>query len=106
MPVKPPAKIKSPLLAALLGGDDGAPTARRVKSPNTAKPKAARVPSEAHTFHGEPMKAPSPAQQNRDNARSAKTNATRNWIEGHISTTKHDQIHRRANNVLKHGKKA
>lgn len=95
-------KVESPLLAALLGGStDSGNHVGKVKSKNTAAPKASRRPPAAQAFEG--YKPPSMSERHKENARSAKIMATREWIEGHISTTKHDQIHSRANHVIKHG---
>jgi hypothetical protein len=43
---------------------------------------------------------PTHNEMTKDEARYAKRNATRNWIEGKLSNKKHAGIHERANQVL------
>jgi hypothetical protein len=43
---------------------------------------------------------PSHAELTKDEARYAKRNATRQWIEGKLSNKKHAAVHERANRVL------
>lgn len=62
------------------------------------KDKAAKAPKAAPAPEYTP---PTPAERTIESAHSAKVNATRDWIEGSISTKKHAQIHSRANKVLK-----
>ncbi len=45
--------------------------------------------------------AESPKEQVVRHAHVAKVRATRDWIDGHIGSKKHDQIHQRANKALK-----
>lgn len=61
-----------------------------------------------HTQVGEmddEIKQPTPAMKMKEDAHSAKRMATRDWVEGRISTTKHNQIHKRANHVMKNAHK-
>ena len=44
-----------------------------------------------------------PAQELKEAARREKFYATRRWVEGRIGTKHHDELHRRANHVIKHG---
>lgn len=48
-----------------------------------------------------PAKYPSPADRTVARAHDAKVNATDSWVNGHISTAKHKQIHARADRVIK-----
>jgi hypothetical protein len=48
------------------------------------------------------QKGVTPAAAGQHEAHQAKVNATRSWMDGHISTEEHDARHRRANAVLKH----
>ena len=52
--------------------------------------------------HGELAtgKAPTHVQMLRESAKSSMRNATRNWVDGHISGKEHDAIHARARSVL------
>jgi hypothetical protein len=53
---------------------------------------------------GKPYKEPprpTPAQRAVENASHSKVRATENWVDGHISSAKHAQIHARANKVIK-----
>lgn len=52
---------------------------------------------------GETPGEPTEEERNIEGAKHAKVNATRDWVEGRISTEKHDKIHARANHVIKHG---
>jgi hypothetical protein len=46
-------------------------------------------------------KEPSPAERTVSRAHDAKVSATDSWVRGEISNAKHDQIHSRANKVIK-----
>lgn len=48
---------------------------------------------------------PSPKERIVENAHHAKVHATDSWVRGEISTAKHAQIHKRADSVIKKGKK-
>jgi hypothetical protein len=47
------------------------------------------------------FKEPTPAQRAIRNAHDSKVRATADWVDGHITNSKHDQIHKRANAVIK-----
>jgi hypothetical protein len=46
-------------------------------------------------------KAPNRADIVMDNAHHSKVRATADWVDGHISSKKHAEIHKRADMVLK-----
>lgn len=48
-----------------------------------------------------PAKYPSPAERTVERAHDAKVHATDSWVNGHISSAKHKQIHARADKVIK-----
>lgn len=48
---------------------------------------------------------PTEFQKAKSMAKGEKLNATRRWIAGEISTAHHDRTHRRANQVMKDGKR-
>lgn len=87
-----------PMLAALLGGEMTQKGGRK----NTVKEKVTkpRIKRAPETSVGSDFSMPTPAQRMKDHARDAKVYATRRWVDGEISTTKHNQIHARANRVL------
>ncbi|MGH6878562.1 MAG: hypothetical protein ACREHV_14465 [Rhizomicrobium sp.] len=47
-----------------------------------------------------PMHKPSDKQMVKDHARSAKRNATHDWVAGRITTKEHNAVHSRADHVL------
>lgn len=55
--------------------------------------------------NGAKLPAEAPMERVMRYAHEAKVSATRSWIEGHISSKEHDDKHRRANAVLRHGGK-
>ncbi len=94
-------KLNPTMLAALLlgasaaGEDDGsAPDlAAPVNRPEVEKPiKPPRVPSIVERS----------AKDTVEDAHRAKVNATRDWIEGRITSKQHAAVHKRANHVIKH----
>lgn len=93
----------SPLLA-LFGSGLSADKSKKAKKDPEKKQAKTGEKSEKETGqqHGEmsTYKEPTPAQRMKDHAKEAKISATRNWIEGHIDTKKHNEIHGRANRVL------
>jgi len=52
-----------------------------------------------------PMKPPSVAAQLKEDAMYAKKNATRNWIEGRLTSEEHQKVHARADHVIRHAGK-
>lgn len=87
---------KSPLVAVLLGGEKSGSKPRAAKAPAAAAP----------TPEASPWKPPTVSQRMRESAKNAKVSATRDWVEGRISTAQHDKVHARANLVIKHGGRA
>jgi hypothetical protein len=53
--------------------------------------------------HGELLnfKAPTERQIEKDNARSAMRNATREWVEGKIGPKEHAAVHERAKHIMR-----
>ncbi len=45
-------------------------------------------------------KPPTPAERMKENARHSKVRATADWVDGHIDSKKHAEIHKRADQVL------
>lgn len=94
----------SPLLALFGSGLSSAGKKSKArKDPDKKRAKTGEKPeSETGQQHGElaTYTEPTPAQRMKDHAKEAKINATRNWVEGHIDTKKHNAIHIRANRVL------
>jgi hypothetical protein len=61
--------------------------------------------TEPNQQHGELASAMEPKPlsdraQIKEHARSEKTNATKDWVAGRISTKQHSAVHKRANHVL------
>jgi hypothetical protein len=65
------------------------------------KAKAAKAMPIAAPATPAPYKEPSHAEMLKSDMNYSKRNATRNWVEGNISTAKHNQTHARANQVIK-----
>lgn len=91
----------------------GAEDAPETKTSNR-KPKMATDHSKAKIFHGSydaPISkggkpnAESPMERVQRRAHEAKARATERWIDGGIGSKEHDDIHRRANAVLKSSKR-
>lgn len=95
----------APMLGAILGvsktpkGEDKKRAVKPRKNKTTAGEKSV---VEASQQHGELAsdREPTPLQQVHDHARRAKVNATRDWVDGRITTSQHSKIHARANHVL------
>ncbi len=51
-----------------------------------------------------PYKPPSVSQRLVENAKDSKVHATRNWVEGRITSADHQLMHDRADHVIRHGK--
>lgn len=47
------------------------------------------------------QKVPSPSQRMVERAHDSKVRATGDWVDGHITSKKHDAIHARADRVIK-----
>lgn len=88
-------KLNPTMLAALLlgasaaGEDDGSAPVNR---PEVEKP--VKLPKQ-------PSIAERSAKDTVEHAHYAKSNATRDWIEGRITSKKHADIHKRADRVIK-----
>ena len=76
----------SPLIAIAVG-----------KAPRKSKAKKS---AEAAPTAMTEYKPPSTAERVVSRAHDSKVNATQDWVEGKISSTKHNQIHKRANKVI------
>lgn len=61
--------------------------------------KGAAIAAPAMAMAPPPM--PSHDDMLKEDMQHAKRNATRSWVEGHLSPAKHAQVHARANKVLK-----
>lgn len=85
--------VEIPMVARALGSGQ--------KTPERAgKNKHARPTATASPVQDTPYKPPTPDQQMKQAATSAKVSAVHSWVRGDISTQKHNQIHARANRVL------
>lgn len=51
------------------------------------------------------MKEPTPAMRIKHMAKEEKLHATRRWVSGELSDSKHAQVHRRANHAIKNAHK-
>ena len=75
---------------------------RRVADHSTAK----ILPKENFSLSRNGVKEKeAPMEKVMRHAHESKVQATRSWIDGHISSEEHDARHRRANAVLRHGGK-
>lgn len=95
--------LSDQLVAALTGKTKGAAPAKKA-APKKATPVGVNVtdgpPVGANPMIA-PYKPPTMVQRMKDTAQHAKVNATRDWVEGRISTKRHEQAHARANHVIK-----
>lgn len=72
------------------------------------KHKATKSVGETGSYHtqvgelDDEMKEPTPAMKYVKAAHDEKEKATRDWVAGRMSTKKHQQVHSRANHVIKH----
>lgn len=91
------------ILAIVDAAARGKPVKSAEKPVRAAKKRASTKRSDGAMSMAAPMayKPPTPAQRMKDQMQSAKMNATRDWVDGRISTTKHDTIHKRANHVIR-----
>jgi hypothetical protein len=79
------------------------------KKVRRGEPKPGAAPAAGYGQHGELAGAsdyPPPKghiEKMKEQAEEEKRTATRNWIAGRIPTAEHDEIHSRANHVLRKG---
>lgn len=70
-----------------------------------SKGKKAEAPKKEHmAMSPMPYKPPSVSERLVEDAKHSKVNATRNWVEGRMSTEDHNEVHGRADHVIRHGK--
>ncbi len=103
-------KSMSPLIGALFNSvtPPSEDKKRAVKPKRGKTTKGEKSTTEPAQQHGElansaqpiTYKEPTPREQIRDHAKREKMHATREWIEGRVSTRQHDAVHKRANHVL------
>jgi hypothetical protein len=98
------AKSMSPLIGALFNSvtPPSEDKKRAVKPTRKRTTKGEKSTTEPAQQHGElaSYKEPTPVERIREHAKSEKVHATREWVEGRISTTQHTAVHKRANHVL------
>lgn len=87
-----------PLIGALFGGVTPKGQDKKRAQPS----KGEKSVTEPHQQHGElsAFKEPTPVQRTKMHARDAKVSATRDWVDGRMSTKEHNGVHSRANHVL------
>ncbi len=98
------AKSMSPLIGALFNSvTPPAQDKKRAAKPSRGKvTKGEMSVTEPAQQHGElgAYKEPTPIERVRDHARNEKVSATRDWVEGRITSRQHAAVHKRANHVL------
>ena len=89
------------LITAAPGEQDSKKGRTSSKTPKKNAVKAKPVTAPVQFPTPTPYKEPSPAEQLKSDMDYSKRSATRRWVEGDISTAKHNQVHARAKQVLK-----
>jgi hypothetical protein len=78
-----------------------APTMIAVAFKDAKPAKKSRVVAVDSTPETAAYKEPSPSERMVSRAHDAKVRATGDWVEGHITSKKHSEIHKRADKVIK-----
>jgi hypothetical protein len=97
-------KAMGPLIGALFTSVSprGGKTPKGQDKKRAQSSKGEKSVTEPAQQHGElsAFKEPTPIQRTKMHARDAKVSATRDWVDGRITTKQHNSVHTRANHVL------